>query len=212
MSPGPDRPRRTSAAVSREYDRLAPRYERRWRSYVEASVRETAARLPLRSGIRVLDLGCGTGTLLQRIAENPLGVSCCGLDVSRRMLSLAAQRAPTVPLLRADAHQLPFAPGSFDLVVSTSALHYWREPNRVLAEIRMVLDRSGGLVITDWCDDFLACRICDRILRIVDRAHARIYGSRELRGLLERSGYRLLGLDRYKINWFWGLMTAGAEA
>lgn len=212
MSREPHRGRRLSAAVSREYDRLAHRYELRWRSYVQASVRETLARLPLRPGIRVLDLGCGTGALLQRIVENAADVSCWGLDVSHRMLTLAAQRAPTTRFVHADAHRLPFAPGSFDLVVSTSALHYWPEPERVLAEIQLVLDRCGRLVITDWCDDFLACRVCDRVLRLLNRAHARIYGSQKLQALLEQSRYQLLALDQYKINWFWGLMTADAKS
>ena len=61
---------------------------------------------------RVLDLGCGTGRLLDR---NDSG-RVVGLDLSIEMLRLAHQKSPSV--LRADGHHLPFASASFDAVVA----------------------------------------------------------------------------------------------
>ena len=74
-----------------------------------------------------------------------------------------------------------------------------------------VLRPGGQLVITDWCDDYLACRICDWYLRIFSAAHYRTYGVRQCRTLLERAGARGVAVQRYKINWLWGLMTATVQ-
>ena len=48
------------------------------------------------------------------------------------------------------------------------------------------------------------------MLRLVDPAHQRAYGSREYLQLLNRAGYAEAAVERYKINWLWGLMTARA--
>lgn len=198
-------------SVAREYDRLADRYEARWRHYVRASVRETLARLDLRPGLRLLDVGCGTGALLRAALSVEPAIRGFGIDVSPGMLARAHEGlAGRAGLALADAHDLPFGPDRFDLVVSSSAFHYWSDPARALSEIGRVLAPGGRLAVTDWCDDFLACRIFDRALRLLSRSHRRIYGSGECRELLERSGYEVVALDRYKIDWLWGLMTARA--
>jgi len=115
-------------------------------------------------------------------------------------------------LLVGDAEGLPFPPGSFDVVVSASSFHYWPAPMRGLKELRRILRPGGHLIITDWCDDYLGCRICDRVLRLVNRSHARIYGLAECGALLSGAGYQVTSLERYRISWLWGLMTATARA
>src|SRR5205809_6019798 len=56
-------------AILREYARLAPGYDRRWSSYIQAGVRGTLARLGARPAGAVLDVGCGTGALLAALAQ-----------------------------------------------------------------------------------------------------------------------------------------------
>jgi SAM-dependent methyltransferase len=63
---------------------------------------------------RLLDVGCGTGLLTRELAERDWSVT--GIDISEDQLRLARSRGVDVQL--ADAHQLPFADGSFDAAVS----------------------------------------------------------------------------------------------
>lgn len=205
--------RSSETAVRREYGRLASSYDRRWSRYIAESVRETLRRAKLQPGERVLDVGCGTGELLREVvpAESG-GGAAAGVDLSMAMLLRARQKVgASAGLIAADAQRLPFRDRAFDVVVSTSALHYWPDPGAALREIARVLGPAGRIVITDWCDDYLICRVCDRVLRVVDRAHQRAYGSRGLRGLLEQAGYERVDVVRYKVGWLWGLMTATAE-
>jgi len=75
-----------------------------------------------------------------------------------------------------------------------------------------VLRPGGHLILTDWCDDYLACRICDRVLRLLNPSQARIYGRAECGALLSAAGLEITSLERYRISWLWGLMTATARA
>ncbi len=198
--------------VRKSYAGLAARYDRAWSSYVGASVEATLQRLEVEHGQRLLDIGCGTGALLVSLAGGEGNADLTGVDLSAEMLAVARIKVrPPLRLAQAVADGLPFAGEAFDVVVSTSAFHYFRRPLDALGEARRVLRPGGRLIITDWCDDFVACRACDLILRLVERAHFRSYGTAELARMLETSGFAVVSLDRYKIDWLWGLMTVIAR-
>lgn len=203
--------RASLADVQHEYDRLAGEYDERWSRYIVATTRETARRLTLRPGDRLLDIGCGTGVLLDQLCTQSPGITAVGVDLSWSMLAVARERLGSqVSLLRADAGRLPCAAQSFDLVVSNSSFHYWPDPRKGLSEVARVLRPGGQFVLTDWCGDYVTCRLLGLGLRLIGRAHERAYDSAECTALLEEAGFRDIALDRNKLNWFWGIMTAAA--
>ena len=203
------RPDLGTQPVRRRYDRLAEVYDRRWATYVEGSVRETLRRTDLRKDDAILDVGCGTGTLLAAIAERGPGARLTGIDLSPAMLAVARTKlGGRASLVAGEAGRLPFTDRRFDLVLSSSALHYWPDPAAGLAEIARVLEPGGRAVITDWCDDYLACRIVDFLLRVLEPAHHRTYGTKACRRLLREAGFGEVRVERYRIGRLWGLMTA----
>lgn len=205
------RSRGDEQVVRKAYAKLAFDYDARFRSYVERSIEETTARLDIEQGERLLDIGCGTGTLFQRLGTSSKW-ALVGVDISLDMLAVASgKKIACASFAQGSAYALPFRAGSFDIVVSCSAFHYWRHPRRALDEMARVLKSSGRLVITDWCHDYLTCRLCDLYLKITDPAHQRMYRSEECIRLLSQAGFKPLELDRYKISWLWGLMTARAR-
>lgn len=128
------------------------------------------------------------------------------------MLEVARAKAGGVPLASGSAERLPFRDGSFDIVVSTSSLHYWRAPLDALGEAHRVVSPGGSVVITDWCADFRLCRLLDPWRRRFDRAHVRAYRLAELVGLLEASGFGAVSGERYRVGWWWGMMTVRGHA
>lgn len=200
-------------AVMKEYTRLAPDYDTKWSSYVEATTRETLARLRLRPTDRLLDVGCGTGALLHRLSQSHAAALLSGVDPVPEMLAVARRRLPPeVELREGWAERLPFEEERFDVVVSCNMFHYIRQPAAALREMGRALKPGGRLIITDWCDDYLACRICDWYLRLFSPAHFKIYREQECLHLLRESGHCDLDIERYKISWLWGLAVAGRTA
>ncbi len=91
-------------------------------------------------------------------------------------------------------------------------VHYFSQPARVLGECGRVLRAGGWLVVTDWRDYYLACKVCDWVLRLVDPAHFRMYGMKQCQALLAEAGFHLDRAQRFKGDWLWGLMTHRARA
>ena len=195
--------------VVAEYAKAAERYDEKWAFYVEATTRETLRRMPMTARARVLDVGCGTGELLRRLRAKYPEAPLAGLDPVSEMLSVASDKLSGKEDLRIGyADSLPWSAGSFDIVVSCNMFHYISHPIEALREMARVLRPGGTLVLTDWCDDYLACRICNFYLRLTNRAFYKTYMRAECMDLLQRAGFSDVRLDRYKINWLWGLMTA----
>jgi ubiquinone/menaquinone biosynthesis C-methylase UbiE len=98
--------------------------------------------------VRLLDIGCGTGRLLARLATAvAAGSVLVGIDASAGMLRAARDRVGC--LVGGMAEALPFAEATFDLVVSTASFRHWSEPGLSLREIRRVLVEDGVAVIAD---------------------------------------------------------------
>ena len=92
-------------------------------------------------GERVLDLGCGDGVLTEKLAA----AGCIVVGVDGSPAQVVAARAKGLDVQVADGHDLPFD-AEFDAVFSNAALHWMREPNRVLAGVARALVPGGRFV------------------------------------------------------------------
>ena len=135
------------ALVASEYADES-RLRRRAAGYAGAGTREDA-RIPLVDAVvaaapgRVLEVGCGWGELAEWIARET-GAEVVAVDLSPRMVELASERGIDASV--ADVQNLPFADGSFDLVVAAWMLYHVPDLERGLSEIARVL-RPGGTFV-----------------------------------------------------------------
>jgi ubiquinone/menaquinone biosynthesis C-methylase UbiE len=116
---------------------------------VEAAV---LSLVPERDAGRLLDIGTGTGRVLELLA--PRISQGVGVDASKAMLALARSRLARPGLSHcsvrlADMYRLPFADATFDLAVMQMVLHYAEDPPGVLDELGRVLRPDGRLILID---------------------------------------------------------------
>lgn len=203
---------RRSTVTPAKYDALAHVYDRRWRRYLEGTIRAALADLQLNGTERVLDMPIGTGEPAHRLLQNWPDLQLTGADYSQGMLQRARTKLPgAVRLTCCDAAALPFASESFDLVVCISSFHYFQTPAEALSEFRRVLRRGGRLLLLDWCDDYWACKLCSAWLRWTDPAFLRTYTRDACQAQLQRAGFRVVERRQFRIDRLWGMMRFVAQ-
>lgn len=94
----------------------------------------------------VLDVGCGTGSLLTGLHRLYPDARLFGADLAHGMCLTAGNRVATGTFVTADAESLPFAAGTFDLVTSTSTYQWLSTLNHAFAEARRVLAPGGAYI------------------------------------------------------------------
>ena len=120
------------------YDRFVGRYSPQLaRAMCEAA--------EIRQGQRALDVGCGSGALVEALA-NVLGAeNAAGVEPSETFAAAARKRVPGARILVGSAESLPFADGEFDAALSQLVVNFLADPGRGLREMARVT-RPGGVV------------------------------------------------------------------
>jgi SAM-dependent methyltransferase len=101
----------------------------------------------------ILDVGCGGGKTIQKLAAIASDGKVSGVDYSEtsvavaRQVNAAAIAAGRVTIEQASVSRLPFPDGTFDLVSAVETHYYWPEPVDDLREIRRVLKPGGRVVL-----------------------------------------------------------------
>jgi ubiquinone/menaquinone biosynthesis C-methylase UbiE len=122
---------------------------------------------PFAHGARILEAGCGTGRILERLA--PIASHAVGADLSRGMLSGARRRGLRV--VQAELGALPFPDGFFDLVYSFKVLAHVPEIRAALEELTRVT-RPGGTLLLEFYNP-LSLRYIGKRLKLPTRVGER---------------------------------------
>ncbi len=151
---------RVKDRARRQFQRWAVTYDRSWlnqivffpsiRACEEEIDRWQRARRP--GPYRLLDVGCGTGTLLSCLAADPHAELLVGLDYAPEMARRAARKfahngqSRKLRVVCGDAERLPFPDASFDALTCCNSFHHYPNQGRAIAEFARVL-RPGGLCV-----------------------------------------------------------------
>ena len=123
------------------FGRRAPRYDEGWRGQLHHQIADRTADLALScvpAPRRILDVGCGTGYLLSRLAaQAPQAEVLAGIDAAPAMIGAAKDAATDdrLEFVVGTAEQLPWPAAAFDLVVSTTSFDHWVDQETGLAQI-----------------------------------------------------------------------------
>ncbi len=130
--------------------------------------------LDAKAGEYILDLGCGDGQLTRRIGAT--GARVAGVDSSPEMVAAARVRGVAADVGSAEA--LPYAKNEFDAVFSNAALHWVRDQDAMMAQVRRVL-KPGGRFMAEMGGQGNIAAI--RVALMAVLAPARLRGSRRRR-------------------------------
>ncbi|MGB0112278.1 MAG: metalloregulator ArsR/SmtB family transcription factor [Ilumatobacteraceae bacterium] len=162
---------RRAATASEYFEQIAPIWDEERSLHAPADTVEAAILDVLTGRIpdthaghplgRVLDVGTGTGRMLQLLADR--SDSAVGLDTSHSMLAVARANLERLgtrnwQLRQGDVHSPPLDRESFDLVVIHQVLHYLDDPARAVAEAAQLVAPGGRLLVVDFAPhrhDFL---------------------------------------------------------
>jgi len=203
-------------SLVRRYARYAPRYDRRWARYNEATI-AAAERLilahapaPGRSPSALLDVGCGTGLLAQRLRRRMPELLITGVDVSEDMLDRARHKFADdgrARFITASAESLPVADETYDIVTCTSAFHLIRDQRAALAEFRRALVPGGVLVLLDWDRRAAAVRLISAFYRAFGRHRRRILRLDEACDMIDETDFEIIEARAHKATALWGIST-----
>lgn len=152
----------------------------------------------------LLDIGCGPGNIVVKIARRCPRLAVVGLDYSRNMVEAAHRAAAMLGLenrvffQQAAGGQLPFSSGTFDFVLSNSVLHHLSDPARVIKEMLRVAKPDGTILLRDlrrpsrlafpWHVRWYGRHYSGTMKRLFEDSVRAAYTPDELADLLGRSG------------------------
>ena len=151
----------------------------------------------------VLDVGCGTGAVLELLNGEYPNKRLVGLDLTPGMIDVArAKQLDNVRFVVGDAEALPFGSQSFDAVLCSNSFHHYPHPEKFFSEAARVLRPGGRLILRDYTSNDFVVWLMNNIelplARLIGHGDVRISKASELRALAEGAGLTLLKLEAQK--------------
>jgi ubiquinone/menaquinone biosynthesis C-methylase UbiE len=143
------------------FDDRAASYESGRHGQLHKEISDRVVELALSRGPapqRVLDVGCGTGYVLRRLAARlPQASEFLGVDAAAKMIEVARSASPDERLtfVRGRAERLPAGDSAYDMVVTTTSFDHWTDQAAGIRECARVLAPGGTLVLTDQFSNLL---------------------------------------------------------
>ena len=151
--------------IMRYYDELAGAYDSLHGDEQNLKIELALRAVRLRDSDLILDVGCGTGLLLDHIGDSARQI--LGLDLSSGVLKVAAERSKklrkgySASVIRADADYMPFPKETFDKVFAFTLLQNLPDPYMTVREMTRVARTNSMIVITGLKRSFSEERIKD---------------------------------------------------
>ena len=147
------------------------------------------SQIKIPAAANVLDIGCGGGANLRRLAKRASRGLVCGIDISECSLECSRKKVSEYILdgrcqvKYGSAEKIPFPDGLFDVVTAFETVYFWKDMESALREVRRVLKEGGLFLVVNEASDAQNNCWSD----IVDGMT--VLGGDELRALFEEAGF-----------------------
>jgi methionine biosynthesis protein MetW len=151
----------------------------------------------------VLDVGCATGKLLQRLGDEK-GCQTAGIEMDSVLAEQARPRCHQLVAGNIETLDLPFQPGQFDIIVFADVLEHLQNPGAVLKKLKVYLKDNGYVLVSIPNIAFISARVNLLLGRfnyaaygIMDRGHVRFFTLRSAKELVSESGFQVVSVEGY---------------
>jgi ubiquinone/menaquinone biosynthesis C-methylase UbiE len=139
----------------------------------------------------VLDVGCGNGTLLSRIAELKT-INGFGIDVSPQMIKNASRRHPAFRFITSGCEEIPFEDNSMDIITVCAAYHHFPRVDVFAREAKRLLKPKGNLYIAEVSFPPIIRHIANIFLPLSKAGDVKFYSSKEIKNTFSNEGFALV--------------------
>jgi SAM-dependent methyltransferase len=194
-----------------QFNDWSKNYDRRlyWPFYL--SNRTIIQSITIERGSSILDVGCGTGILLQQLYEKNTGYKLHGIDISAGMVKTARRKLnSSICIIEGSANELPHKDNTFDLITCTTSFHHYAEPEKALGEMNRVLKYGGNLLVLDpFTSGFLRLKICAALNTVFKEADTCFFSKEQMSEMFIRAGFSSIFQKTYL---YYKLITIGKKS
>ncbi len=173
------------------YNKIAAEYDRsREGRYTRFHIKELSELIDLREGQAVLDVACGTGTLLGELSKKA-NIQANGIDISENMIHMAKLRYPAINFEAKPCAPLEWSGESLDIITVCCAFHHFEDPQGFINECKRVLRKRGAVYIADPNFDAVCRFFANKfVVPFSKSGDVRIYDKKELETFFYNSGFK----------------------
>ena len=182
----------------KKWDKWAPEADGKgWTyNYLRKAQASLISILDLKENINFLDIGCGTGWAIGQVANliNDKG-EFYGVDLSPKMIEKAKENfhdKNNFHFIEANSESIPLDDNMFDIIICTNSFHHYLHPDKAMKEIHRLLKASGKIYILDPTADTLFIKLIDKIIKMLESAHVKMYSTEEFKELMTNAGLNYL--------------------
>lgn len=168
--------------------------ESRRNQFLRDGQRKVVSLLNLKENSTFLDIGCGTGWAVRLAAEsiNYQG-AFYGVDMSSKMIEKARENYKgneNFHFVKADSSSIPLDSDFFDAIICTHSFHHYLDAQKVMIEIHRLLKPGGRVYILDPTTDTLFGKMVDKIVKMFEPEHVRMYSTEEFKAMFAGAGLK----------------------
>lgn len=153
--------------------------------------------LDIKGDQNFLDMGCGTGWAVGQAAimAGNKG-SFYGVDLSPKMIEKAKENfsgSDNFHFLVANSESVPIEDNFFDFIICTNSFHHYLHPEKAMKEFQRLLRKGGKVFILDPPADTWFFKLTDRIYKVFEPQHVKLYSTAEFKSMILDSGLKYSG-------------------
>ena len=179
----------------KKYDSIASEYEKSYDGKFTARFKQKMLDFcEVTNGDKVLDVGCGIGTLIHEISRKA-EIKAYGVDISSKMIEVCRQKYKDIGFEVTTGEKLPFEGNTFDMLTICCALHHLNNPQNFFIEAYRVLKSGGTLVVGEPLFPLIIRKLTDWIFSpLIKAGDNKLFSHKRLISLFTDNGFSIINV------------------